>query len=332
MADSAIPIYSDQPVRSIAEDRLGFADYAATFQRLISAPRTPTPLTVAISGEWGSGKTSLGRLVEEGLRHPYDRRSLAPVTCWFNAWMHGDAPNLGAALAADVARTLARHRPTYWRLISPLPTAMLTPERRWLRRVGLVVTVCAVVALLVVALSWISPAVRDLVGPVGAALARWRGPMGLLALAVALTALVRRTAKIADWLGAFVDDPRSAAARGTIAEVRRALGRIVRQAGRGRRIVIFVDDLERCPPSKAVEVCEVAGQLLNHDGVITIFLADMDVIAESAGTRYATSTEDNAIQRGEEFLQKLVQIRFNLPPLSGADVAGLFTDAAETTR
>src|SRR6266511_2920595 len=46
-----------------------------------------------------------------------------------------------------------------------------------------------------------------------------------------------------------------------------------------RRFVIFVDDLERCRPPRAVEVCEVASQLLGHPNVVTVLVADMATIA-----------------------------------------------------
>jgi hypothetical protein len=48
------------------------------------------------------------------------------VVCWFNAWMHDDAPHLGAAMAASVATTINRDRPWWRRASEPLPAAMLS--------------------------------------------------------------------------------------------------------------------------------------------------------------------------------------------------------------
>ena len=64
---------------------------------------TSTPLTIAINGPWGSGKTSLAKMAEARL--PIGSDWDAPhVICWFDAWANDDAPHLGAAFAAAVAK------------------------------------------------------------------------------------------------------------------------------------------------------------------------------------------------------------------------------------
>lgn len=88
--------------------------------------------------------------------------------------------------------------------------------------------------------------------------------------------------------------------------------------------MIFVDDLERCRPPRAVEVCEVASQLLGHPNVVTVLIADMATIAISAEIKYARLEEiGTSMPRsaggwslglyGRLYLQKIVQIQFNLP-------------------
>jgi KAP family P-loop domain len=87
-------------------------------------------------------------------------------------------------------------------------------------------------------------------------------------------------------------------------------------------VVIFVDDLERCPGAKALDVCEVAAQLLAHGDVVTVLVADLDVIAAAAAERYPWRAGAEQPDRlGERYLHKVVQVRFNLPPLTPADVA-----------
>ena len=58
---------------------------------------------------------------------------------WFNAWMHDAAPNLSAALAADVARHATRYRDPWTRLWHPLPSSILSPKERARRRFWLAV-------------------------------------------------------------------------------------------------------------------------------------------------------------------------------------------------
>jgi predicted KAP-like P-loop ATPase len=106
----ALKMLADTPIAGDEEDRIGFTAYADAFALLINDEQTATPLTIAISGPWGSGKTSLARLIEErvGVEQYWIRHWQGPpIVCWFNAWLDDDAPHLGAALAAEVARNVA---------------------------------------------------------------------------------------------------------------------------------------------------------------------------------------------------------------------------------
>jgi len=132
----ALTMLADVPLADDTRDRLGFPAYADALAGLLDHPDTDTPLTIAVNGAWGAGKTSLAQMIQRRLvDRPVRRGDRAHIVCWFNAWWHDDAPHLGAAFAADVARTINRYRPWPRRLLSPLPAAMLSPEDRWRRRI-----------------------------------------------------------------------------------------------------------------------------------------------------------------------------------------------------
>lgn len=322
-----LSMLADTPVERDEDDQLGFGPFADALAELIDNPNTYTPLTVAISAPWGAGKTSLAKLVERRLIDwPLLRGERPHVVSWFNAWLHDDAPHLGAALAADIAKTASRRRPFWRRLVGPLPSAMLSAEQRWRRRlkVGALATLAAVpVALL--------PDFRELFFDAGASEAELSFGASLASAAAILGigyAIWTKFFAIAQAAASFVDDPKSEAAKGSMSEVKEQVGKIVRQATSGnRRLVIFVDDLERCKPPRAVEVCEVASQLLGHPNVVTVLVADMSAIAAAAAIKYAdlegkyvaeapetTGSDTLLITYGRAYLEKLVQIEFDLPP------------------
>jgi hypothetical protein len=116
--------------------------------------------------------------------------------------------------------------------------------------------------------------------------------------------------------------------------------RVPRYRQERRRLVLIIDDLERCRPPRAIDVCEVASQLLGHQDVVTIIIADMATLAASAEIRYAAlETVPNrqgdpadgqvAIQPkgayGRLYLEKMVQIQFDLPPPSSTDLRNMLT-------
>lgn len=332
-----IDLLPDRPIRTAAEDAFGFVAYADAFALLINDRSTATPMTIALSGAWGSGKTSLARLIEERLavrNYWAEDWQLAPLTCWFDAWRHADSPHIGATLAAQVARAANRSRPIWWRLISPLPSVMLTAERRWWRRlwIGCVGATGALLGL--VGLMTLAPGLRDSLGPLGELPNAWTD-LGLWWAAVPVGfALARRGFKVADSLGTLVQDPAAAAAAGTVEEARIHLGRIIRQALRGeRRLVIFVDNLERCQSDKALGVCEMTNHLFDFDDVVTVLVADTSLLASAAKVRYSVDDSLPTDMTGERYLHKLIQLRFTLPPLGRTDVGRMFrptTDGASS--
>jgi hypothetical protein len=320
-------LVAETPVRDRTADRLGFLPYADNLAIYINSPETDTPLTIAISGQWGSGKTSLALLLQDRLHHIYYWAKFwreRPITCWFNAWMHRDAEHLGAAFAAHVARQVSAERPWWSRLVSPLPTAMLSPDGRWSRRVWHGLVVVSVVLLGGFLLLQASPELRPNGSTLGRLFAHWGSTSAWIVALPVLVAILRKSLGVSESVGEFFDAPRSAASHGSLIDVREQLGRIIAQAQRRgprgktprRRIVIFVDDLERCPPERALDVCEVSTQLLGHPDVVTVLVGDLDLVAYAAVKRYPEgAVEVGGPDFGTAYMQKIVQLRFNLPPL-----------------
>jgi hypothetical protein len=119
-ADSqeALRTISDKPLEGDAYDRRYFCAYADAIAELLDHPATDTSLTMAISTQWGAGKTSLAKMIEGRLkRRPIQRGDPPHIACWFNAWIHDDAPHLGAAFATEVAKTADRNGPMRRRFV-----------------------------------------------------------------------------------------------------------------------------------------------------------------------------------------------------------------------
>ncbi|MCH7878541.1 MAG: hypothetical protein IH914_04405, partial [candidate division Zixibacteria bacterium] len=93
--------------------------------------------------------------------------------------------------------------------------------------------------------------------------------------------------------------------------------------------VFFVDDLERCRPPGSVNLLEIVNQLLRRVPpmpVVTVIMGDLDSIAADAEEKYKSKAEryqkeraDSGISQGSDrgfgsnFLQKIIQLQFDLP-------------------
>jgi hypothetical protein len=345
-AEFPLRTLADAPVDNDAADRFGYGDIADGLARLIEGEGTATPLTIAISAPWGAGKTSLLRLVEDRVVRQRANLYQGPtIVVWFNAWMHDAAPNLSAALAADIARHATRCRALWVRLWHPLPSSMLSPKERARRRFWLgVVALISSIVIYQLAYWLISPPKAD-VTKVRATFGAWA--VGWFALVWGVSFLWPRVQRSVAALAAFVDDPRAAAATGSMNEVSAQLGELIREAQEGMRrawgarrrprFVVVVDDLERCQPPKAVDVCEVAAQLLDHPDVITVLVGDLRVIAASAelkyrdaATQFSNDADFAAHGFGRFFLQKVVQFELELPSVPGERIRQLARSAPAT--
>ena len=72
--------WTDREISTKEDDRFGFQDYAEVLAgRILEAG---TPLTIGLFGSWGSGKTSLMRLIDAELMTSDNK----VTTLWINVW------------------------------------------------------------------------------------------------------------------------------------------------------------------------------------------------------------------------------------------------------
>ena len=72
--------------------------------------------------------------------------------------------------------------------------------------------------------------------------------------------------------------------------------------------MIFIDDLDRCPKDRIVKVLETIKLFMDHKGCVFVIGAAQDIIIKALAKNY----EDDA----RRFMEKIVQVTFNLPKLS----------------
>ncbi|RSM72651.1 hypothetical protein DMH04_42525 [Kibdelosporangium aridum] len=94
----------------VSRDHLGTSVYASMLATVIADKRTPTPLSIGVFGEWGSGKSffmgmmrgQIAELAASGNRAYHQEI----VQIGFNAWHYSDT-NLWASLGDEIFRQLA---------------------------------------------------------------------------------------------------------------------------------------------------------------------------------------------------------------------------------
>ena len=76
------------------------------------------------------------------------------------------------------------------------------------------------------------------------------------------------------------------------------------------RIVIFIDDLDRCTPEKALQVIESIKSFFDIEGIIYVLGMNYNTINEIIKTKYG---RENPTVGGYEYMQKIVHLPFQIP-------------------
>jgi predicted KAP-like P-loop ATPase len=83
------------------------------------------------------------------------------------------------------------------------------------------------------------------------------------------------------------------------------------------RLVIFVDDLDRCTPERALELLESIKTFFDIEGIIYVVGIDPTTIDSLIQTKYGKESKID----GMDYLQKIVQIPFQVPVWSPVDLS-----------
>ena len=125
-SDISIFFNADRPIERLEDDRLGRRSFAESVARHILATRAEHGFTAAVTGEWGSGKTSVLNMIGETLERETDE----VVVLRFNPWLfRGTAElvtrffdELGAQIGEgkfDRLKDVARLLTGFGKLIAP---------------------------------------------------------------------------------------------------------------------------------------------------------------------------------------------------------------------
>ncbi len=79
------------------------------------------------------------------------------------------------------------------------------------------------------------------------------------------------------------------------------------------RVVVFVDDLDRLQPSKAVELLEVLKLFLDCDRCVFVLAVDYEVVTSGIKQKFGN---DVSAEKGRSFFDKIIQLPFKMPVAS----------------
>ncbi len=339
--DAAAMATSDNPVEAAEQDRLDFLPLSRGISRYLRNTRTFPPLTLAVTGPWGSGKSSLMKLIRLDLKR-FGYRAV-----WFNAWHHQQEEQLLVALLDAIAR----EAPPRLLSLAGIPFRLSLLLRRSKTHFLVVLLAIAAAAFAIslylqspdvwsafwrTALMWAGLAKEAGDGKLDFASARKIA--GQLVAGLLAAAIVVRAMKP---FGIHPSVLLTSATRGL------RIGQPDKQAGFRARfardfadvtaslphpMVLVVDDLDRCQPEAVLAVMEAVNFLVSSGTCFVIFGMADDTVECALGLSFEKIAAEAATQAGDaadpdsardarrayahKYLEKLINLEVPVPDVS----------------
>jgi hypothetical protein len=273
---------------------LGFQGYAKAFKEIIE--KSEPQFAIGILGGWGTGKTTLMQCIKDSL----DKRQVIPVE--FSAWRYEREQHL----------------------IIPLLDAVRDSLLQWSR----------------------ANAEKDVKRTAAQTASTVGRVMRALLAGITFKAGVPGTMEVS------LDANRAISELDRLSQLRRdklyaelpqsfyyAGFRALSEAFEGfigtsqRRIVVFIDDLDRCLPEGALEVIESMKLFFDLKGFVFVVGLDQSVVETLIDLKYEThpslAQQGKQWVRGSEYIKKIFQVPFTLPPVS-LDLLDDFLEALDS--
>lgn len=91
-----------------------------------------------------------------------------------------------------------------------------------------------------------------------------------------------------------------------------------------RRVVIFIDDLDRCLPANALDVLESMKLFFDVEGCVFVVGLDQEIAEKAVALKYRKIAGKGATKprvSGPEYIKKIFQVPFTLPPVTIGQLA-----------
>ena len=206
-----------------------------------------TPMTIAVQGDWGTGKTSIMTMIKNELRNS---KNLNLV--WFNTWQFSQF-NLGDKLPLTMLN----------KLVNEVSSNKESENFKYIK--------------------------KAMVGVADAILGHISG--GALEVS------------------SFLDNEENLFE--AIERLKESFQKLVNEkAGDDGRVIIFIDDLDRIEPERAVELLEVLKIFLDCEKCIFVLAIDYSVVTRGVKVKYGNDFSEG---KGKSFFDKIIQVPFKMP-------------------
>lgn len=290
MSDSNTQSFSLWSDAETEVDLLGFTHLVDAVERLVKTPEL-LPATVGVFGDWGSGKTSVLKMCAKRLEA--DEETLV---LWFNGWLFEGYDQAKASLMERLVDELVEKRCTSDKMKKL--AVRLFRRINWLRVAGTALKT-------------------------GGAFALGGPPLAAIAGATDFATLAKSAGKeIEDIdegkLDAYLKESQSESFNRNVTAFRDEFAELLQEA-KIERLVVLIDDLDRCLPPTVIQTLEAIKLFLSVGNVAFVIGADERLVQYAVRERFPELPGER-VDVGRDYLEKLIQYPVRVPSLSRSEV------------
>ncbi|MBK8786975.1 MAG: NTPase [Chitinophagaceae bacterium] len=292
-----------------SEDLLGFKVHADLLIDVIKDENV-LPVTIGIFGDWGSGKSSVLKIINDELAGEDGDLKDNTLVLYFNGWVFEGYDDAKAALLESIIEKFEKHKTIGHKVKDS--TVKLFKSVKWMRMLGL--------------------GFKKIVLPTAAAY--FTGGLSLIPFLSQEFGKIDKK-DLADKLSgdkaeAFLKEiieKKEEEKTSLVREFREDFAEMIAKSNIDK-LVVIIDDLDRCTYERIIENLEAIKLFLNVEKTAFFIGADPRIVRHAIEYRYKRESkpDEDANERIiDDYLEKLIQIPYFLPKLSEPEVETYLT-------
>jgi hypothetical protein len=288
-----------------SEDLLGFDFVVDSLFVALTEPRL-LPLTIGLLGDWGSGKSSVLKIVRaelEALREGDEPDRYVCVE--FSPWQYEDYDDVKVALMSAVLDRLEQEDKdtAEQERVSWLRRRLRTFRGRGRAFGRLALT--ATPAVLSGASGFVDPSLMP--------------PETLRATTTILGGVASAGAEALQEPPTAPETANGADPTAEICTFKREFAQLVGNLKHVRAVVVLIDDLDRCLPESVVDTFEAVRLFLNSPKTAFVVAANQLVVESAIDSKYPELRRPDGTGIGADYLEKMLQLKVAIPALSAPE-------------
>ena len=282
------------------KDFLNYEMHANLIKEYVTNPHL-LPLTIGVFGDWGSGKSSIMRMLEQKLES--DEKIL---TIYFNSWLFEGYEDAKVSLLENIILELSKGKTLseeakskVLQLLSRIDFLKLTSDG--VKKYGK--NVIDIIAT----------------GGIGTAIEAGFSMLNKDKLEILKNIDISTLDK-------YIKDEQENTSKTTIKSFKDDFAKLIELTAYDS-VVIFIDDLDRCLPERVIDTLEAIKLFLSVDNTAFVIGADERILKHSISMHLKLHTFNNdseylqnTQQIVTDYIEKLIQIPYRIPKLSASEI------------